>query len=96
MFGRSMEAIVAISKFTFTMNIFYLSIPKGTSSVYTYSPPVTFRLNRIKKTIYLCVLGEYPTFSNGLSLPTDDGSSQVHQTTVNPIPVIWGPQKRNK
>jgi transcription antitermination factor NusA-like protein len=39
---------------------------------------------------------EYPSFSNGISLTTNDGSSQVHQTTVNPIPVIWGPQKRNK
>lgn len=41
-------------------------------------------------------LGEYPTFSNGLPLTTDEGLSQVHQTTVNTIPVIWGPQKRNK
>ncbi|CAF4541181.1 unnamed protein product, partial [Rotaria sp. Silwood2] len=41
-------------------------------------------------------LGEYPLFSNGLTLSTDDSSSQVHQTTVNTIPVIWGPQKRNK
>jgi len=41
-------------------------------------------------------LGEYPSFSNGLSLTTDDSSSQVHQTTVNTVPVIWGPQKRNK
>lgn len=35
-------------------------------------------------------------FSNGLTLSTDDNSSQVQQTTVNPVPVIWGPQKRNK
>ncbi|CAF0801048.1 unnamed protein product [Rotaria sordida] len=41
-------------------------------------------------------LGEYPLFSNGLTLSTDDSSSQVPQTTVNTIPVIWGPQKRNK
>ncbi|CAF0936918.1 unnamed protein product [Rotaria sp. Silwood1] len=41
-------------------------------------------------------LGEYPLFSNGLTLSADDNSSQVHQTTVNTIPVIWGPQKRNK
>ncbi len=39
-------------------------------------------------------LGEYPSFSNGLSF--DDASSQVQQTTVNPLPVIWGPQKRHK
>ncbi|CAF1554582.1 unnamed protein product [Adineta ricciae] len=41
-------------------------------------------------------LGEYPSFSNGLSLAADDNSSQVHSSTVNTIPVIWGPQKRNK
>ncbi|MBL8086350.1 MAG: hypothetical protein JNN26_27215, partial [Candidatus Obscuribacter sp.] len=51
-------------------------------------------------------LGEYPSFSNGLSSTTttttttttnnEDGSSQVHTTTVNSsIPVAWGPPKRN-
>jgi rRNA processing protein Krr1/Pno1 len=41
-------------------------------------------------------LGEYPSFSNGLSLTTDNGPSQVQQTTVNTsVPVIWGPPKRN-
>jgi rRNA processing protein Krr1/Pno1/transcription antitermination factor NusA-like protein len=40
-------------------------------------------------------LGEYPSFRNGLSLTTDDRSTQVHQTTVNTVPVIWGPPKRN-
>lgn len=39
-------------------------------------------------------LEEYPTFSNGLSSKIDDDSSQVQTTTVNSIPVIWGPQKR--
>ncbi|UJR21965.1 hypothetical protein I4U23_025033 [Adineta vaga] len=41
-------------------------------------------------------LGEYPSFVNGLSLITDDNDSQVHETTVNSIPVIWGPPKRHK
>ncbi|CAF3947051.1 unnamed protein product [Adineta steineri] len=41
-------------------------------------------------------LGEFPTFANGLTLTTDDNSSQVHETTVNAIPIIWGPSKRNK
>ena len=47
---------------------------------------------------YSLFLGEYPSFSNGLpSTTSDDGSSQVHATTVNSsIPVVWGPQKRNK
>jgi hypothetical protein len=40
--------------------------------------------------------GEYPSFSNGLPLVMDDSSSQVHQTTVNTVPIVWGPQKRNK
>jgi len=41
-------------------------------------------------------LGEYPSFSNGLPLPSDDDSSGVQQTTVNSsIPVIWGPPKRH-
>ncbi|CAF3329186.1 unnamed protein product [Rotaria socialis] len=41
-------------------------------------------------------LGEYPSISNGLPLAANDNSSQVQQTTVNTVPVIWGPQKRNK
>jgi uncharacterized protein YajQ (UPF0234 family) len=41
-------------------------------------------------------LGEFPTFTNGLTLTPDDNSSQVDETTVNKIPVIWGPPKRNK
>jgi rRNA processing protein Krr1/Pno1 len=41
-------------------------------------------------------LGEYPSFSNGLPITTDDSPVQVQQTTVNTVPVIWGPQKRNK
>lgn len=40
-------------------------------------------------------LGEYPTFSNGLPLTTDgENVSQMHETTVNTIPIIWGPPKR--
>ncbi|CAF4203272.1 unnamed protein product, partial [Rotaria magnacalcarata] len=39
---------------------------------------------------------EYPSFSNGLPLAANDNSAQVQQTTVNTVPVIWGPQKRNK
>ncbi|CAF4482939.1 unnamed protein product [Rotaria sp. Silwood2] len=41
-------------------------------------------------------LGEYPSFSNGLTLTTDDDLSEIHETTVNTIPIIWGPPKRNK
>jgi len=41
-------------------------------------------------------LDEYPKFANGLSLTTDDNSSAIHETTGGTIPVIWGPQKRNK
>jgi hypothetical protein len=42
-------------------------------------------------------LGEFPSFSNGLSLTADDPTSQVQSTTtVNPVPVMWGPTKRNK
>ncbi|CAF3641815.1 unnamed protein product [Rotaria sp. Silwood1] len=40
--------------------------------------------------------GEYPSFSNGLTLTTDDNSSQIHEATVNTIPIIWGPPKRHK
>ncbi|CAF0936588.1 unnamed protein product [Rotaria sordida] len=40
--------------------------------------------------------GEYPSFSNGLTLTTDDDSSEINETTVNTIPIIWGPPKRNK
>ncbi len=42
-------------------------------------------------------LGEYPTFTNGLTLTANDdneNSSQVHETTVNTIPISWGPSKR--
>jgi hypothetical protein len=39
-------------------------------------------------------LGEYPTFTNGLSLTADDNSSQMDETTVNTISVTWGPAKR--
>jgi len=39
-------------------------------------------------------LGEYPSFTNGLTLTTDDNSTEVHETTVNTIPIIWGPPKR--
>ena len=40
-------------------------------------------------------LGEYPSFVNGLPLTTDDeNASHMHETTVNTIPVIWGPPKR--
>ncbi|CAF4996948.1 unnamed protein product, partial [Rotaria sp. Silwood1] len=39
---------------------------------------------------------EYPSFSNGLTLTTDDNSSQIHEATVNTIPIIWGPPKRHK
>jgi hypothetical protein len=45
--------------------------------------------------LFFC-LGEFPTFTNGLTLTPDDNSSQVDETTVNKIPVIWGPPKRNK
>ncbi|CAF1136023.1 unnamed protein product [Adineta steineri] len=39
-------------------------------------------------------LGEFPTFSNGLSKETEVEPSQVHSTTVSSIPVMWGPPKR--
>lgn len=47
------------------------------------------------------VLGEYPSFSNGVPTPTEEVAPpppppQAQQTTVNSFPVIWGPQKRNK
>lgn len=38
-------------------------------------------------------LGEYPSFTNGVTLKTDDTIVQVQQTTVNPMPVIWGPRR---
>ncbi|CAF3361315.1 unnamed protein product [Rotaria socialis] len=41
-------------------------------------------------------LGEFPSFANGVTLSTDENSSKIHETTVNSIPIIWGPQKRNK
>lgn len=41
-------------------------------------------------------LGEYPSFSNGAHPNTEDVGSQVQQTTVKSLPVVWGPQKRNK
>lgn len=44
---------------------------------------------------FLYFLGEYPTFTNGLTLTTDeDDTTQVHETTVNTIPIKWGPPTR--
>jgi hypothetical protein len=40
------------------------------------------------------ILGEFPTFTNDLTLTTDNNSSNVHETTVNTIPIMWGPSKR--
>jgi hypothetical protein len=45
---------------------------------------------------FVFILGEFPSFTNGLTLTNidDEDSSQVHETTVNTIPIIWGPPKR--
>ena len=46
--------------------------------------------------------GEYPSFSNGMPMTTDDAplpvqqQQQQQQPTVNTLPIIWGPQRRNK
>jgi hypothetical protein len=40
---------------------------------------------------FIFLSGEFPSFANG---STDDDSSQVHGTTVNTIPIMWGPPKR--
>lgn len=49
------------------------------------------------KNLYCFVvsLGEYPSFANGATSKLDEAVSQVQTATVNPMPVIWGPQKRH-
>ncbi|CAF0938862.1 unnamed protein product [Adineta ricciae] len=41
-------------------------------------------------------LDEYPSFADGHTLTTNGNHSQVHETTVSRIPVVWGPPKRKQ